>query len=101
MGSKLSFEDEQEDGMRIMSLCAAAAMTFALAACDKSPQAADGATATGDPGNAAATGTGAVADTGRDNAATTGADVGGAGQVAEPGGATSAGGATSPKNDEH
>lgn len=85
--------------MRIISLGAAAAMAMALAACDKSPQSADGATQTGDPGNAAATGTGAVADTGRDNAATTGADVGGAGQLAEPGGATSAGGATSPKSE--
>lgn len=74
-----------------------AAMALAMAGCDKSPQAADGATQTGDVGNSAATGTGVVADTGRDNA-TAGADIGGAGQVAEPGGATTAGGATSPKS---
>ena len=86
--------------MRSMTLCAAAAMALALTACDKSPQAADGATQTGDPGTAAATipETGAVADTGRDNVSS-GADIGGAGQIAEPGGATTAGGATSPKTE--
>ena len=76
-------------------LVAAGAILTGLSACDSSPQNADGATKAGDPGNAAATGTGAVADTGRDNS---GADVGGAGQLAEPGGATDAGGATSPKS---
>jgi hypothetical protein len=85
--------------MRTLAFCiAAAAMALTVVGCDKSPQAADGTTHTGDPGNAAATGTGAVADTGRDNAAS-GADIGGAGQVAEPGGATTAGGATSPKSE--
>ena len=87
--------------MRMASLCAVAVLAAAgLSGCDKSPQSADGATKTGDPGNSTATGTGAVADTGRDNAATTGADIGGAGQLAEPGGATSAGGATSPKSEQ-
>lgn len=70
---------------------------LALAACDRSPQNADGTTAQGDPGTAAATPNGTIADTGNDNA---GADIGGAGQVAEPGGATTAGGATSPKTEE-
>jgi hypothetical protein len=80
-----------------IGMAAVLAACCVLAACDKSPQAADGTTQTGDPGSAAATSTGAVADTGRDTQAS-GADIGGAGQVAEPGGATSAGGATSPKN---
>ena len=82
--------------MRTVSLTAAALVAMAaLGGCDKSPQNADGATAAGDPGTAAATPSGAVADTGRDNA---GSDVGGAGQLAEPGGATDAGDATSPKS---
>jgi hypothetical protein len=68
-----------------------------LSACDKSPQNADGTAQSGDLGTAAATQNGTVADTGNDNA---GADIGGAGQLAEPGGATTAGGATSPKTDE-
>jgi hypothetical protein len=89
---------DEEVPMRWIHLCAAGVLAIGgLSACDKSPQNADGATQAGDPGNAAATGTGAVADTGRDNA-TAGADIGGAGQIAEPGGATSAGQATSPKN---
>jgi hypothetical protein len=67
------------------------------AACDKSPQNADGATQAGDPGNSTATADGRMADTGKDTAAS-GADVGGAGQLAEPSGATDAGGATSPKS---
>jgi hypothetical protein len=86
-----------ENLMKIIGVLTAAAFALGVAACDKSPQNADGATQAGDPGNAAATGTGAVADTGRDTAAG-GADIGGAGQVAEPGGATDAGGATSPKS---
>jgi len=82
--------------MRTVSLMAAALLAAgALSACDRSPQAADGATKAGDPGNAAATPDGRLADTGADNA---GADVGGAGQIAEPGGATDAGDATSPKS---
>lgn len=81
--------------MRITTFAALGVLTLGgLSACDKSPQNADGTTQSGDTGSAAATSTGAVADTGNDNA---GADVGGAGQVAEPGGATTAGGATSPK----
>lgn len=86
--------------MRMMILGAVAALSLAgLGGCDQSPQNADGATAPGDPGVSTATPTGAPADTGRDNAAA-GADIGGAGQIAEPGGATSAGGATSPKSDQ-
>ena len=84
--------------MRWMSLCAAAVLSAAaLAGCDRSAQNADGAVEAGDPGVAATTTAqgGPMADTGRDNA---GADVGGAGQVAEPGGATDAGDATSPKS---
>ncbi|MCR5874455.1 hypothetical protein LRS10_09905 [Phenylobacterium sp. J426] len=77
-----------------MALILAAGL-ISLTACDRSPQNADGATAAGDPGTAAATGTGTMADTGNDNA---GADIGGAGQLAEPGGATDAGDATSPKS---
>lgn len=89
---------KQGTKMRTFGACiAAAAIAFAVTGCDKSPQAADGATQTGDAGIAAATQTGAVADTGRDNTAA-GADVGGAGQLAEPGGATTAGAATSPKS---
>jgi hypothetical protein len=80
-------------GLSLFALVAAAGA--ALAGCDRSPQNADGTTQAGDPGVAAATANGTVADTGRDNA---GADVGGAGQLAEPGGATDAGGATSPKS---
>ncbi len=80
-----------------MALILGAAGLLGLAACDRSPQHADGATQSGDPGTAAATPNGTMADTGADNA---GADVGGAGQLAEPGGATTAGGATSPKTDE-
>lgn len=83
--------------MRVTGPTVAALLALLAAACDKSPQNADGATQAGDPGNAAATGTGAVADTGRDTAAS-GADIGGAGQLAEPGGATDAGDATSPKS---
>jgi hypothetical protein len=84
--------------MHKFSMAAAALLAAAsLTACDKSPQNADGATKAGDPGTAAATQNGTIADTGNDNA---GADIGGAGQVAEPGGATSAGGATSPKTDD-
>jgi uncharacterized lipoprotein YajG len=45
----------------LLVLFAAAAM---LAACDRSPQNADGATQKGDLGVAAATGNGTVADTG-------------------------------------
>lgn len=83
--------------MRITGPALAAVLALAgAAACDKSPQNADGATQAGDPGNAAATGNGTMADTGKDTAAS-GADVGGAGQLAEPGGATDAGDATSPK----
>jgi hypothetical protein len=82
--------------MRLITFGAVVALALSgLGACDKSPQNADGATQSGDTGNASATPSGAVADTGRDNA---GADVGGAGQVAEPSGATTAGGATSPKS---
>lgn len=82
--------------MRKLSLITAALLAAgALSACDNSPQAADGTTKAGDPGNAAATPSGTVADTGADNA---GADIGGAGQIAEPGGATDAGDATSPKS---
>lgn len=82
--------------MRTVSLMAAALIAaVAVSACDKSPQAADGTSKTGDPGTAAATGTGAMADTGADR---NGADIGGAGQPAEPGGATDAGDATSPKS---
>lgn len=80
--------------MRTAMILAAAGL-LALAACDRSPQNADGATAPGDPGTAAVTPNGTIADTGNDNA---GADIGGAGQLAEPGGATTAGGATSPKS---
>lgn len=76
---------------------AALIVAASLSACDQSPQNADGTAAPGDPGTAAATQDGTVADTGNDNA---GADIGGAGQLAEPGGATTAGGATSPKSDE-
>jgi hypothetical protein len=84
--------------MHRISMAAAALLAAAsLSACDQSPQNADGTTAAGDPGTAAATQSGAIADTGNDNA---GADIGGAGQLAEPGGATTAGGATSPKTDE-
>lgn len=79
-----------------MALILAAAGLVSLAACDRSPQNADGTTASGDAGTAAATPNGTVADTGNDNA---GADIGGAGQLAEPGGATDAGDATSPKTD--
>jgi hypothetical protein len=61
-----------------------------LAACDRSPQNADGATAPGDVGNAAATQNGTLADTGQDNA---GAQVGASGEM---GTAQSIGGATSP-----
>jgi len=82
--------------MRFMTFAAVGLLALGGAsACDKSPQNADGTTQSGDTGSASATSTGAVADTGRDN---TGADVGGAGQLAEPGGATTAGGATSPKS---
>lgn len=81
--------------MRTAMILAAAGL-LSLAACDRSPQNADGATQSGDTGTASATGNGTVADTGNDNA---GADIGGAGQVAEPGGATTAGGATSPKTE--
>ena len=82
--------------MRTASLMAALLLAAgAMSACDKSPQAADGATATGDTGTASATPSGTVADTGADR---NGADIGGAGQPAEPGGATTAGGATSPKS---
>jgi hypothetical protein len=88
----------KEIAMRTAALCVAAALGLAgLSACDKSPQNADGTTKTGDTGTASATNNGTTADTGHDNA-TAGADIGGAGQVAEPGGATSAGGATSPKS---
>jgi len=79
-----------------ISTAAALFVAAALGACDQSPQNADGTTTAGDPGTAAATPDGRVADTGNDNA---GADIGGAGQVAEPGGATTAGGATSPKSE--
>ncbi|WP_309090899.1 hypothetical protein [Phenylobacterium sp.] len=82
--------------MRTVMILAATAL-LGLAACDQSPQNADGTTAAGDPGTAAATPNGTVADTGNDNA---GADIGGAGQLAEPGGATTAGGATSPKAED-
>ena len=86
--------------MRMIILGAAAVLTLGtLGGCDRSPQSADGATAAGDPGVSTTTPTGAPADTGRDNAAA-GTDIGGAGQLAEPGGATSAGGATSPKSDQ-
>lgn len=78
------------------SLFAVLAAAAGLAACDRSPQNADGATQAGDPGVSTATPSGAPADTGRDTGAR--ADIGGAGQVAEPGGATTAGGATSPKS---
>lgn len=81
--------------MRSATLFAALIAAGALSACDRSPQNADGATKTGDAGNATATGNGTVADTGHDNGS---ADIGGAGQAAEPGGATTAGGATSPKS---
>ena len=81
--------------MRMAAILAATGL-LALAACDQSPQNADGTTAPNDPGTAAATQNGTIADTGNDNA---GADIGGAGQVAEPGGATDAGDATSPKTE--
>jgi hypothetical protein len=81
--------------MRMAAILAAAGL-LTLAACDQSPQNADGTTAPNDPGTAAATPNGTIADTGNDNA---GADIGGAGQVAEPGGATDAGDATSPKTE--
>ena len=83
--------------MKAIAPLLAAVALAGVAACDRSPQNADGATTSGDPGTAAATATGEVADTGRDTAAS-GADIGGAGQLAEPGGATDAGGATSPKS---
>lgn len=83
--------------IRTAGLAAAALLAAgALSACDQSPQNADGTTKAGDVGSAGATPNNTVADTGNDNA---GADIGGAGQIAEPGGATSAGGATSPKNE--
>src|SRR5215211_683594 len=82
----------EETPMRSIHIGVAAVVALcALSGCDKSPQSADGATQAGDPGSATAT-PGAVADTGRDTAAS-GSDIGGAGEVAEPGGATSAGGA--------
>lgn len=50
---------------RILGVTAALMAGAALlAACDKSPQTADGATAPGDPGVAAATGDGTIAATG-------------------------------------
>jgi hypothetical protein len=61
-----------------------------LAACDKSPQNADGTTARNDPGSAAATPNNTLADTGQDNA---GAQIGASGEL---GVAESIGGATSP-----
>jgi len=56
-----------------------AASMLGLAACDQSPQHADGATATNDPGVAAAITNGAIADTGSDTG--TGGDIGGAGEA--------------------
>lgn len=54
--------------MAIKTLAATTAALLAgaslLAACDKSPQSADGATKAGDPGTAAATNDGTVANTG-------------------------------------
>lgn len=82
--------------MRTALIVAAMAAASGLAACDRSPQNADGTTQSGDMGVAGATPDGAVADTGNDNA---GADIGGAGQLAEPGGAVDAGGATSAKSE--
>lgn len=66
-----------------------------LAACDRSPQNADGTTEKGDLGTAASTipQSGVVADTGHDNAASGTAGVGSAGEVGTP---QSIGGATSP-----
>ena len=82
---------------RMAGLVAAALIgAGALAACDRSPQNADGTIQEGDLGTAAATPNNTIADTGDDNA---GADIGGAGQIVEPGGATTAGGATSPKSE--
>jgi hypothetical protein len=78
--------------LRSVMLTAGALMAGAslLAACDKSPQNADGATAAGDPGSAAATANGTLADTGQDNGA---AQVGGSGEI---GTSQTIGGATSP-----
>jgi hypothetical protein len=70
--------------MRKTLLTTAAALSLAglLAACDRSPQAADGATAQGDPGTAMAPGTVGGADTGRDTGA--GGEAGGAGELGAP-----------------
>jgi hypothetical protein len=80
--------------MKVRSAVLATAAMFAgaglLAACDKSPQNADGATAQGDPGTAASTQNGTLADTGQDNG---NAQIGAAGEVGTP---QSIGGATSP-----
>jgi hypothetical protein len=60
------------------SAALAGALALSLAACDQSPQHADGATATNDPGTAATVGNG-MADTGSDTGA--GGDIGGAGEA--------------------
>lgn len=62
--------------MKLTMAAALAALT--LAACDNSPQSADGAVAEGDVGVAAATTNGALADTGKD---TGNMDIGGAGEA--------------------
>lgn len=83
-------------GRTVGLLAAALIGAGALGACDRSPQNADGTVQEGDLGTAAATPNATVADTGADNA---GADIGGAGQLTEPGGAADAGDATSPKSE--
>jgi hypothetical protein len=63
----------------LLTTAAALSLASLLAACDRSPQNADGATAPGDTGTATAPGTVGAADTGRDTGA--GGEAGGAGEL--------------------